>query len=117
MPATPSILSDDLLHSFHERAPVYDRENRFFAEDFEDLAKAGYLKMAVPKKFGGLGKFGWPPNFPSPPNFGAQPSADLNARPASYQPTLPGFDQPPFAGAPDRQAADPQGYPPPPTAE
>src|SRR5262249_56403322 len=55
MPATPSILSDDLLRSFHERAPVYDRENRFFAEDFEDLKKAGYHRMAVPKKFGGLG--------------------------------------------------------------
>ena len=55
MPATPSILSDDLLRAFHERAPVYDRENRFFAEDFEDLKKTGYLKMAVPKKFGGLG--------------------------------------------------------------
>jgi alkylation response protein AidB-like acyl-CoA dehydrogenase len=49
------ILSDDLLKSFHERAPVYDRENRFFAEDFEDLRKTGYLKMAVPKEFGGLG--------------------------------------------------------------
>ncbi|HEY4229130.1 MAG TPA: acyl-CoA dehydrogenase family protein [Thermoanaerobaculia bacterium] len=55
MPATPSILSEDLLRTFLERAPVYDRENRFFAEDFEDLKKAGYLKMAVPKKFGGLG--------------------------------------------------------------
>ena len=49
------ILSDDLLRTFHERAPVYDRENRFFAEDFEDLRKTGYLKMAVPKAFGGLG--------------------------------------------------------------
>ena len=49
------ILSDQLLETFHERAPVYDRENRFFTEDFEDLRKTGYLKMAVPKKFGGLG--------------------------------------------------------------
>jgi alkylation response protein AidB-like acyl-CoA dehydrogenase len=49
------ILSDDLLRTFHERAPVYDRENRFFAEDFEDLRKTGYLKMAVPVPFGGLG--------------------------------------------------------------
>ena len=31
------ILSDELLRTFHERAPVYDRENRFFTEDFEDL--------------------------------------------------------------------------------
>jgi len=49
------ILSDGLLRTFHERAPVYDRENRFFSEDFEDLRKTDYLKMAVPKKFGGLG--------------------------------------------------------------
>lgn len=40
------ILSDDLLRRFHERAPVYDRENRFFTEDFEDLRKTDYLKMA-----------------------------------------------------------------------
>ena len=55
--ATPnsSILSDDLLRRFHERAPVYDRENRFFAEDFEELRKTGYLKMAVPREYGGLG--------------------------------------------------------------
>jgi alkylation response protein AidB-like acyl-CoA dehydrogenase len=50
-----AILSDDLLRKFHERAPVYDRENRFFTEDFEDLRKTDYLKMAVPRKFGGLG--------------------------------------------------------------
>lgn len=49
------ILSEELLRTFHERAPVYDRENRFFTEDFEDLRKTGYLKMAVPERFGGLG--------------------------------------------------------------
>jgi alkylation response protein AidB-like acyl-CoA dehydrogenase len=49
------ILSEQLLRTFHERAPVYDRENRFFTEDFEDLRKTPYLKMAIPKKFGGLG--------------------------------------------------------------
>jgi len=38
MASTPTgLLSDALLATFHERAPVYDRENRFFAEDFEDL--------------------------------------------------------------------------------
>ena len=52
---TRPVLSDELLRSFHERAPVYDRENRFFREDFEDLRKTGYLKMAVPRKNGGLG--------------------------------------------------------------
>jgi alkylation response protein AidB-like acyl-CoA dehydrogenase len=49
------ILSDDLLQKFHERAPIYDRENRFFTEDLEDLRSTGYLKMAVPTEFGGLG--------------------------------------------------------------
>ena len=50
-----SILSDELLKRFHERAPVYDRENRFFQEDFDELREIGYLKMAVPKELGGLG--------------------------------------------------------------
>jgi len=49
------ILSDDLLDRFHERAPVYDRENRFFAEDFEDLRKTDYLKMVLPREYGGRG--------------------------------------------------------------
>ncbi len=49
------ILSDELLLRFHERAPVYDRENRFFTEDFEDLRKTLYLKMVVPRELGGLG--------------------------------------------------------------
>ena len=53
--ATAPILSEELLSRFHERAPVYDRENRFFTEDFEDLRKTGYLTMAVPRKHGGLG--------------------------------------------------------------
>jgi alkylation response protein AidB-like acyl-CoA dehydrogenase len=56
MESIPSpLLGDDLLRRFHERAPVYDRENRFFAEDFDELRKAGYLTMAVPRAFGGLG--------------------------------------------------------------
>jgi alkylation response protein AidB-like acyl-CoA dehydrogenase len=38
-----------------ERAPGYDRENRFFDEDFEELRKANYLVMAVPEELGGLG--------------------------------------------------------------
>ena len=49
------ILSDEILRKFHERAPVYDRENRFFTEDFEDLRKTDYLKMAVPRELGGRG--------------------------------------------------------------
>jgi alkylation response protein AidB-like acyl-CoA dehydrogenase len=53
--AEQSILSDELLQSFGERAPTYDRENRFFTDDFEDLRLAGYLELAVPTELGGRG--------------------------------------------------------------
>src|SRR4051812_20577782 len=52
---TPT-LPDDLLQCFGERAAAYDRENRFFSEDFEDLRRAGYLLLAVPEEFGGRGQ-------------------------------------------------------------
>jgi len=48
-------LSDGLLQGFAKRVGEYDRENRFFAEDFEDLRKAGYLTMSVPRELGGQG--------------------------------------------------------------
>ena len=48
-------LSEEMLLRFHERAPIYDRENRFFQEDFDELRDAGYLLMAVPKELGGHG--------------------------------------------------------------
>ncbi|QHT70735.1 acyl-CoA/acyl-ACP dehydrogenase [Rhodocytophaga rosea] len=38
-----------------QRAPQYDRENKFFHEDFEDLREAGYLLMPVPEELGGFG--------------------------------------------------------------
>ena len=50
-----SVLSDDMLARFASRAASYDRENRFFAEDFEELRAAKYLLLPVPKQFGGLG--------------------------------------------------------------
>jgi alkylation response protein AidB-like acyl-CoA dehydrogenase len=50
-----TILSDDLLQRFAERAPIYDRENRFFDEDFRELRDAGYLRLAVPTDLGGGG--------------------------------------------------------------
>jgi alkylation response protein AidB-like acyl-CoA dehydrogenase len=53
--ATGSILSDSLLEKLRARAAAYDRENRFFMEDFNDLREAGYLRMSIPKEFGGLG--------------------------------------------------------------
>jgi alkylation response protein AidB-like acyl-CoA dehydrogenase len=55
MPETVSVLSDDLLHRFAERRAGYDRDNRFFQEDFDDLKRAGYLTMAVPCELGGRG--------------------------------------------------------------
>ena len=42
------LLTDDMLARFDERAPVYDRENRFFDEDFEELKASGYRNLAVP---------------------------------------------------------------------
>lgn len=48
-------LSDEMLKRFQQRAPGYDRENRFFFEDFEELRDAGYLRMCVPQELGGLG--------------------------------------------------------------
>jgi alkylation response protein AidB-like acyl-CoA dehydrogenase len=49
------LLDDAMLARFDERAPVYDRENRFFDEDFEELRRSGYLLATVPAKFGGAG--------------------------------------------------------------
>jgi alkylation response protein AidB-like acyl-CoA dehydrogenase len=50
-----SVLSDEIITRCGERASTYDRENRFFTEDFEELRAAGYLKMAIPKELGGQG--------------------------------------------------------------
>ena len=55
MLAFPSILSEELLQSFAARCAGYDRQNRFFHEDFADLKRAGYLTMAVPRELGGRG--------------------------------------------------------------
>jgi len=50
-----AVLTEEILRRCHERAAGYDRDNRFFDEDFQELKDAGYLLMAVPEKFGGLG--------------------------------------------------------------
>ena len=55
MPDHSSILSDDLLRRCAERRAGYDRDNRFFHEDFKDLKAAGYLTACVPKELGGRG--------------------------------------------------------------
>ncbi|HEV7526521.1 MAG TPA: acyl-CoA dehydrogenase family protein [Acidimicrobiia bacterium] len=51
----PDVLTQDILDRCARRAPEYDRDNRFFFEDFEELRAAGYLLMAVPVELGGLG--------------------------------------------------------------
>ena len=48
-------LADNLLARCAERAAQYDRQNVFFQEDFDELKKAGYLLMAVPRELGGHG--------------------------------------------------------------
>ena len=53
--ASTNLISQDLLETLRSRAPGYDRDNRFFQEDFDDLKAAGYLKMALPTEFGGSG--------------------------------------------------------------
>ena len=48
-------ITETLFQRCADRAPIYDRENRFFAEDFEELRAAGYLLMPVPSELGGWG--------------------------------------------------------------
>jgi alkylation response protein AidB-like acyl-CoA dehydrogenase len=54
-PTASKLLSDSMLERFRARAPVYDRENRFFQEDYDELRQAGYLTIAVPRELGGMG--------------------------------------------------------------
>jgi alkylation response protein AidB-like acyl-CoA dehydrogenase len=49
------VLPESLLGRCAERVATYDRENRFFHDDFDDLAKSGYLTINVPKQWGGAG--------------------------------------------------------------
>src|SRR5215204_6739226 len=49
------VLTEEMLQRFHERAPRYDRDNRFFDDDFEELRYSGYLNLFVPREFGGVG--------------------------------------------------------------
>ena len=53
--ASGSVLTESLLQACRQRAAGYDRDNRFCQEDFDELKAAGYLKMAVPREFGGFG--------------------------------------------------------------
>jgi alkylation response protein AidB-like acyl-CoA dehydrogenase len=53
--AEGQVLSQALIDRCGDRAAGYDRDNRFFSEDFEELRAAGYLNIAIPKDLGGLG--------------------------------------------------------------
>jgi alkylation response protein AidB-like acyl-CoA dehydrogenase len=53
--APRTVLTGEMLGRFASRAPKYDREHAFFAEDFGELRDAGYLKLAVPAELGGYG--------------------------------------------------------------
>ncbi|MDP9736580.1 acyl-CoA dehydrogenase family protein [Curtobacterium sp. 260] len=48
-------LSQDLLERIAARAPRYDAENAFCAEDLEELRAAGWLRIGVPVGQGGAG--------------------------------------------------------------
>src|SRR5258705_5855397 len=50
-----SVLSDQLITRCRERAPGYDKENRFFQEDFDELKAADFIRLAIPREFGGSG--------------------------------------------------------------
>ncbi|MGZ4693827.1 MAG: acyl-CoA dehydrogenase family protein [Acidimicrobiales bacterium] len=52
---TTALLTDDMLARFDQRAPVYDVENRFFDEDFEELKASGYTRCTLPTDAGGAG--------------------------------------------------------------
>jgi len=49
------VLTEEMLERFGLRAASYDRENRFLAEDFEELRAAKYLLLPLPSEFGGAG--------------------------------------------------------------
>lgn len=54
-PLSESPLSKEMLARFDARAATYDRENRFFDQDFAELRAAKYLVMPLPKESGGAG--------------------------------------------------------------
>jgi len=53
--ASPLVLTDELLDRIDKRADGYDREARFFTEDFEELRDIGYYRAPVPASLGGPG--------------------------------------------------------------
>jgi alkylation response protein AidB-like acyl-CoA dehydrogenase len=53
--ARPDLLTDEMLQRFDQRCAMYDRDNRFFQEDWDELRAAGYLNTALPTEYGGMG--------------------------------------------------------------
>ncbi|PZE62102.1 acyl-CoA dehydrogenase [Curtobacterium sp. MCPF17_047] len=51
----PWTVPDDLLARIAARAPGYDTDNAFCAEDLAELRQAGYLRIGVPIRDGGSG--------------------------------------------------------------
>lgn len=51
--SSTDLLDEAMLARFDERAPQYDRENRFFTEDFEELRERGFFAASLPVDFGG----------------------------------------------------------------
>jgi alkylation response protein AidB-like acyl-CoA dehydrogenase len=49
------LLTDEMLQRFDDRAASYDRENRFFEEDWAELKASGYLSGPLPADLGGSG--------------------------------------------------------------
>jgi alkylation response protein AidB-like acyl-CoA dehydrogenase len=54
-PSVAPVLTEEMLARFASRAAAYDRENRFFEEDFEELRESKYLLLPLPMEFGGAG--------------------------------------------------------------
>lgn len=48
-------LSEEMLKICGTRAAVYDRDNVFFSDDFQDLRDSDFLKINIPKDLGGGG--------------------------------------------------------------
>src|SRR5215831_6007625 len=53
--AEQQVMPEALFQRCADRAAIYDRENLFFTEDFEELRLAGYLLTAIPAELGGWG--------------------------------------------------------------
>src|SRR5947209_15385769 len=48
-------MADDLAARFAERAPRHDADSSFPHENWRDLHDAGYLRLVIPRQYGGDG--------------------------------------------------------------